>query len=267
MYFEKLWHAFSSLEEVEAIVLGGSRAGEQYDEKSDYDLYIYCKRLPEEGKRREILEQCCSYIELGNHFWELEDDCTLKDGVDIDILYRNMEEFTDEVASVVEKYIPHNGYTTCMWHNLLHSKVLYDKEGKFAAMQKRFEVPYPSALKNNIIQQNMRLLTKNLPSYDKQIKKAVNRNDIVSINHRTAAFMESYFDIIFAMNELTHPGEKRMLEYAQEHGRILPKHFKEQISRLFSALYTRPEEAVEALQEMVEALEAVLLLYNFRVDR
>lgn len=37
-----LFKAFSSLEQVEAIALGGSRAGEVYDEKSDYDVYLYC---------------------------------------------------------------------------------------------------------------------------------------------------------------------------------------------------------------------------------
>lgn len=55
----------------------------------------------------------------------------------------------------------------------------------------------------------MDLLTGSLPSYDKQIEKILVRKDIVSINYRVAAFLESYLDIIFAINRLTHPGEKR----------------------------------------------------------
>ena len=38
---EQLFKELSLLEEVEAIALGGSRAGVNYDEKSDYDVYLY----------------------------------------------------------------------------------------------------------------------------------------------------------------------------------------------------------------------------------
>ena len=92
MYFKSLWNDFAALPEVEAIALGGSRVGTDYDEKSDYDLYIYCTSIPDECIRSRILERYCQYMEIGNSFWELEDDCTLKDGVDIDILYRNIRK-------------------------------------------------------------------------------------------------------------------------------------------------------------------------------
>lgn len=187
MYFESLCKAFASLPQVEALALGGSRAGEQYDEKSDYDLYIYCTEVPQESVRRQILSEYCNYMELGNQFWELEDDCVLRNGIPIDILYRNLSDFIRDVASVAEGHWARNGYTTCMWHNLLHSKVLFDRNGAFRSAQERFDVPYPEPLRANIIRKNLRLLTKNLPSYDVQIEKAVCRGDLVSVNHRTAA--------------------------------------------------------------------------------
>lgn len=255
MFFELLWNEFTRLSEVEAIALGGSRTGFHYDEKSDYDLYIYCIQIPEPDIRKQILEQYCQYMEIGNSFWELEDDCTLKDGVDIDILYRNLEDFSKEISSVVENYVAQNGYTTCMWHNLLHSKILYDRNGKMTTIKNQYDVPYPDKLKDHIIQRNLRLLRGNLPSYDSQIKKAIARKDWVSVNHRTAAFLESYFDIIFAINKLTHPGEKRMISYAKEQARILPANFEENLYYFFQNLFTNSNKALQILATIISDLE------------
>lgn len=72
--------------------------------------YIYCNETPSENTRRRILENYC-------HYMELEDNCTLKDGIDIEILYRSLEDFSQQIYSVVEEYTPSNGYPICMWHN------------------------------------------------------------------------------------------------------------------------------------------------------
>ena len=77
-----------------------------------------------------------------------------------------------------------------------------------------------------------------LPRYDDQIKKAVSRNDLVSINHRTSAFIESYFDIIFALNKMTHPGEKKLINICKEQCKILPNNFEENLTKLFSSMYS-----------------------------
>ena len=37
---QNLFKELEKLEQVEAIVLGGSRAGENYDKDSDYDVYV-----------------------------------------------------------------------------------------------------------------------------------------------------------------------------------------------------------------------------------
>lgn len=258
MYFDYLCEALKTLPQVEAVALGGSRAGEQYDENSDYDLYVYYNELPNESVREKILADVCSYMEIGNQFWELEDDCVLRNGIPIDILYRFLPDFVRDVASVVEEHWAHNGYTTCMWHNLMHSKILFDRNGALLAAQERFSVPYPEALRDHILQNNLRLLTSNLPSYDTQIKKAVSRWDLVSVNHRTAAFLESYFDILFALNRMTHPGEKRMVSYLKEQASVLPPDFEETLNDLFSNLFTNPQTVPGILDKLIVNLCAVL---------
>lgn len=255
---EGLFRDFSNLAQVEAIALGGSRAGEVFDEKSDYDIYLYCTGEVTEEEKRPILEKYCSYLELSNHFWELEDNCRLKNGMDMDILYRNLDDFVLDVASVVEQKNARNGYTTCMWHNLCTCKIVYDANGRLTEAKRRFSVPYPQELKRNIIDRNCKLLYAYMPAYSDQIRKAVKRNDLVSINHRTAAFMESYFDVIFALNEQTHPGEKRLIRLAKERCAILPNHFEENIQKLYSNLFINPEEAVAVLEEMIVELKRIL---------
>lgn len=254
---DKLFEELKNIPQVEAIALGGSRAGEVFDEKSDYDVYLYCTGSVADEVRKAILDKYCSYIELSNHFWELEDNCTLKNGIDIDILYRNIEDFTADVASVVEGFNARTGYTTCMWHNLITCKIIYDKDSRLQAMKERFSVPYPQELKKNIISKNMSLLSGMLPSYDGQILKAVKRKDLVSINHRTSAFMESYFDVLFALNEKTHPGEKRLVSLSKKLS-ILPENFEENINKLFADLFANPELIENDLAKIIFELKRIL---------
>jgi len=251
----KLFEELAGLPQVEAIAVGGSRATGRHDEKSDYDVYVYITAAIDEKDRRSILEKYCKYMEIGNSFWELEDDVTLKDGIDMDIIYRNMVDFANTVSSVVDNCVSWNGYTTCMWHNLITSKIVYDKNGKLQELQDRYTIPYPQELKENIISNNMNLLQGLLSSYDVQIEKAENRGDLVSVNHRVAEFLASYFDIIFAVNEMTHPGEKRMQSICSKECKILPRNFDENLQRLFQGMFR--ENISPVIKDMVDEIKVI----------
>ena len=251
----ELFEELGSLSQVEAIALGGSRATGRNDEKSDYDVYVYITDSIDENQRRNILGKYCKYMEIGNSFWELEDDVTLKDGIDMDIIYRDMKGFENMVSSVVMDCIPWNGYTTCMWHNLITSKIVLDKNGKLSTLQEKYRIPYPKELKENIIANNLKLLSGMLPSFDMQIKKAENRGDLVSVNHRVTEFLASYFDIIFALNEMTHPGEKRMQSICSKECSILPNHFDTNLNRLFEGMFRKNISSV--ICDMVDEIKKI----------
>lgn len=253
---EKLFNDISNFREVEAIALGGSRAGNVYDEKSDYDVYVYVTENIPENKREEILSRYCSVTEIGNHYWETEDNCTLMGGTDIDIIYRDLDDFADGISRTVDKCEATNSYTTCMWHNLLNCKIIFDRSGRLSELQKRYNVPYPKALRKNIIERNMKLLSGALPSYDMQIKKAAGRGDTVSINHRTAEFLASYFNVIFAMNSLTHPGEKRLVQLCKERCKILPNNFEENLNKLFAEMFSG--DVSKSIERIVNELKITL---------
>lgn len=241
---EQLFKELSLLEEVEAIALGGSRAGENYDEKSDYDVYLYINSPVSEEKRKNILQKFCSYMEIGNSFWEYEDNCVLNNGIEIDILYRDMKDFMKGIERVVAEYHPSNSYTTCMWHNLITCKILYDKNGTLKKYKNKYTINYPKQLKENIIKRQLELIDSSMPAYPNQIKKAILRKDFVSINHRITEFLASYFDLLFAINEITHPGEKRLIQLCKKQCKILPENFEENLNSLFSDMYSEENQSL-----------------------
>lgn len=254
---QTLLEDFMHEDNVEAVVLGGSRASGLNDDKSDYDLYVYTTPALSLEKRQEIMKKHCTIMEIGNHYWEDEDNCVLKTGTCIDIIYRSLEEFSNVMHYVVDDCNSFNGYTTCFWHNLITSEILFDRNGNFKTLQNQYNIPYPKKLKENIITQNMNLLTGVLPSYDLQIQKAINRKDAVSVNHRVSGFLASYFDIIFALNEKTHPGEKRLVKLCCEQCSILPNNFEENIDRLFKSMYNA-SETMSVIKDMICALQKLL---------
>lgn len=69
-------------------------------------------------------------------------------------------------------------------------------------------------------------------SYVHQIELAILRKDYVSINHRIAALLASYFDIIFAVNRMPHPGEKRQVRFVMEQCTIIPSQMEEDLQKI-----------------------------------
>ena len=134
--------------------------------------------------------------------------------------------------------------------------IIYDKENWLSALQNSIKTDYPKELQQNIIKRNLMLMKdKPFASYYEQIEKAVKRNDLVSVNHRIAAFMASYFDVIFAINKSLHPGEKRLVKFALNHCKVLPDNFEQNINKLYNA---NPLEVLPILDKIIENLRVIL---------
>jgi hypothetical protein len=189
-------------------------------------------------------------MEINNQFWETEDDGVLKSGVEIELIYRSLEWLEGVLSPIVEGHTAWGGYTTCFWSNLQYSRILYDKNGQADALQRRFSVSYPEELRRNIVNKNRTLLSDCFPSFRSQIKKALGRIDRISVHHRLTEWVASYFDIIFALNRVLHPGEKRLLSYTAELSLLPLEHH----SLLVSAL-TLAGEANPALLSVLDQLE------------
>ncbi|MGN0470332.1 MAG: nucleotidyltransferase domain-containing protein [Acutalibacteraceae bacterium] len=261
---DRLISALASLNTTGAVVIGGSRAYGVNDNLSDYDIYVYSDVKPDQNtdtERGKIIEPLCSYAEIGNEYWEHEDNVVLKDGTHADIIYRQFDMVEHLMDLQLNKGFAFNNYTTCFWFNLLHTKIMYDRDGKYKSLQEKANVPYPEILRKNIITRSKALIFEKLPAFDAQIEKAYARNDIISVNHRTAEFLASYSDMIFALNRLPHLGEKRILAYAVKNCKILPKDFAENITELLSD-FSDKEKTLNAMHKIVNNLKDLLTELN-----
>lgn len=249
--------SYPSLNTVEAVVVAGSRTANQSDELSDYDIYVYCTNDPDIEFRTNLAKKYASLYEIDNRYFETGDEWLLKDGNNkFDFMFRNLDFAEAEIKYVFKEHNAKVGYTTCFLHNIATSQILFDKNGRFKALKEQLNEPYPNELKKNIIHKNLMLLSeKQNASYLEQISNAIKRDDIVSVNHRIAAFLASYFDIIIALNEKFHPGEKRLINFCIKNCSLLPQDFEKNIKAL---LNSKNNEKLDILANMIDELKKIL---------
>ena len=253
---ESIAARFSVFRQVTAIALAGSEGAGAADSLSDIDLYVYAGEDIPTGARRAIARDFADRMEIDNRFWEPGDewiDRASRRG--IDIMYRTPAWIEDRLASVLERYEASIGYSTCFWWNVLHSRALYDPTGWYARLQQTARQPYPAELRRAIVAKNFPALRDNISSYRRQIEAAIERGDWASVHHRVNAFLASYWDILFAVNGVPHPGEKRVVEYARRLCGKLPPGWEEAAKGLVcQPALTHLDRLADGLEEMVAGL-------------
>ena len=257
MKFEEIIEMYKTFPEVTAIAVGGSGANKTSDVLSDIDVYVFVEKEISVKAREEFVMRCSSKYEVGGEYFGSGDEFWVDDlNQQLDVMYWNKNWFNEVIENTWIKYYPSNGYSTAFLFTLNNFQIMYDKKGWLTNLQKNIKTEYPQKLKDNIIKRNMMLMKgKPFASYYEQIEKAIKRNDRVSLNHRVAAFLASYFDVIFAINEMLHPGEKRLVQYAKNNCKILPSDFEVNIEYL---LASEPQETLSIIATIYENLKNIL---------
>ena len=248
---------YKAFSQVKAIAFGGSSSANTSDNLSDIDTYVFVESDIPIPEREKLVKKYSTKYEVGGEYFGSGDEYFVdKLGKQFDVMFWDTGWFENVVENVWEKHYPSNGYTTCFLYTLKNFDIKHDPTGWLKNLQNKINTPYPNELRDNIIKRNMMLMKdKPFASYYEQIEKAVKREDENSVNHRVSAFMASYFDVIFAKNELLHPGEKRLVQYALKNCGILPKDFEENILRLFKE---SNKDKLQTLVTMTENLRKIL---------
>lgn len=249
---------FFDCDQVEALCLGGSRATGNYDENSDYDYYVYLVEPISEQQRMRIIDGFVSYMEYSNTFWELEDDGRFINGIEVEFIYRSINDLEEMMDNLLVKGNVSLGYSTCFVDNLLNSKIIFDKKKRLEKLKNKCSMMLTNHFFDKIIYKNFPLLMDKMPSMYYQIEKACKRDDLLSMNHRSAAYFEIYFDIIFALNRVTHPGEKKMLEIAKGLD-LIPSNMGEDIKEYFEFLFVDNKVSLKILEVISEKIYDLLI--------
>lgn len=253
--FSEILNRFQNFSQVETIAVGGSISAKTCDNKSDIDIYIFVNENIPVKEREELIKKYSSKYEAGGEYFGSGDEFFVEGFAQLDVMYWNTTWFKECVQNVWVNHFPSNGYTTAFLYTLNNFNILYDKNNWLQEILNSIKTPYPNELKQNIITRNMMLMKdKPFASYFEQIKKALDRNDVVSVNHRISAFLASYFDVLFAKNELLHSGEKRLVTYALNNCKSLPKDFEKNINNL---LIQPNPNTLNILNDMVENLRKI----------
>lgn len=259
MILNDIAEEFSKIKSVNSVVLSGSKTSLINDDMSDYDVYVYSSEPISLEVREALIKKFTDKYTIGNTFFEDGDELSVaKPKMSVDIMYRNLDWAYKEMDWVWNKYNARLGYTTAFLHNLKTSKILYDRNYEFERIIDELKLPYPEKLKQNIIDKNHAILrSSNVGApYYKQIELAVKREDLVSQNHRTAALLASYFDILFAYNEQTHPGEKKLVQYAKKYCKKLPKEFEQDVESVIKSVGS--PQILTTLTKLLDELDIFL---------
>jgi hypothetical protein len=237
---DRVARALAAVPEVVAVALGGSRGagGIGHDAGSDVDIEVYTRGdIPLAVRHRVMIEAgAVPPLPVDHDFWGPADEwLDPGTGIVVDVTYFDATWMDDQLDRVLVRHEPSLGYSTCFWHTIQGGFALHDPDGWLAGLQARAAVPYPEGLRVAIVTRNRAALRDFPSAWEIQVAKAERRADPVSANHRVAGMLASCFDIVFAVNRVTHPGEKRLLAAVAGQCPIRPPDFEAGVRAVLAA--------------------------------
>ncbi|MBN2047071.1 MAG: DUF4037 domain-containing protein [Anaerolineaceae bacterium] len=258
---KRLGDRFAQIDSVEAVALGGSQAVGAMDGGSDIDLYVFSPAPVSLTERAQIVSEFgASRADLNLTFWDTGDEWFhAETGIEVDVMFWSLEWIEGQLHRVLRDHTANMGYTTCHWHTIRNARVLFDRQGRFDQLKAYARQEYPEALRTAIIRKNYPILRTVIPAYVNQIEKALKRGDWVSVQHRAAELLASYFDILFALNRLPHPGEKRLAQKVLTNCVLIPNNFESDLDSVLRGCVPGGVGMMGAVTKLLDHLDDVLI--------
>ncbi len=168
-------------------------------------------------------------------------------------MYRRPEWETGYLEDLFANHRAQMGFSTTGWHGVVNALVLFDRNGWARSVKAFADRPYPGELAAAIIQLNSRTLRGTLVTHPEALIAALARDDLTFAHSRVNEILNSYFDILFALNRTLHPGAKRQLANAQKLP-LKPAGMEADITDLLRSDFDKLPGRVETLLGKLEVL-------------
>ena len=241
---EKFIELLVQVQEIKAIVLGGSYARGTAKTESDIDIAIYYSEA--NPLNISLIQKIVREMNPSSTATELyEWGAWVNGGAwietesgKIDLLYRSLEHidrviqesFTGVHSCDYLQQPPYGFYSVTYLGETATCVPIYDPENLIQAMKERVKV-YPEALKKGIIQQNLWSVEFTLL----HAKKCANGNDLYSTTGCITRILSCLTQVLFALNEIYFISDREALN-AIEHFQISPNGYKKNIEMILSQL-------------------------------
>jgi hypothetical protein len=200
---------------VVAITQGGSVNAGLADAISDLDFHVYWEPPLAAAAERVVrlaalADPGCVWPGEGMTSWLLEDHFAVA-GRLIELVYIRMADVSAEVEAAYRDGFAEEGFTTGRLFCFAHDHIVRDPAGCLGAQQARLKASYPEALRRAILRRQCTRLA----LYTGQLRTGQQRGDLLYAQQIRTKLQNVYFDLLFAVNRRYHPGEKRLLVYAE----------------------------------------------------
>lgn len=246
---------------VAAVAIVGSYARGAAESDSAYDLFVYV-----DGELRELRSRMADQLADAAEWRSIHESAfgdgdvwRLRDGgYWLDLMCWPTAWGEAQLRRVLVDQTASMGYSTAFWRSIRDAQSLYERDAWHAGLQQQARQPYPEALRRNIVRLNRPYLREHRFSFRHQTAKAIERHDLISVNHRVAAWLASYFDIIFAINCVLHPGEKRLRDFVARECQAVPDRMATSVERLVELSGLAVPSSLETMDELTADLDALL---------
>ncbi|WP_409488227.1 hypothetical protein ACK1U3_21575 [Pseudomonas promysalinigenes] len=189
-------------------------------EDEDLDVVVYCTDPAKPSSEKALMAAPAGSLSAGQMPQVFNDTCERwlapSLGVHVDILRRCPLWFSYSIDKLLKYNQIQAGYSTCLLHELETAIPIYDRAGWFAALRdnRLQSFGYPTALKLAVIHKNYTLLNTGKSSWLNKAEISFGKGDILAVFKYCSRFLASYLDILFALNDQYHPGEKHLMDHA-----------------------------------------------------